>query len=81
MLRTTERLRNALRDIRTAEVDVSYHCRVCKGYYSGNLPTTALDSARCHCGSPDLLLLSVSPEPASPLLRTASLRSGGFEAV
>jgi len=66
MVRATQRLRNALRNIHTAEVDVSYHCRVCKSYYSGSLATTELDSARCHCGSADLLLLSASPEPQLP---------------
>jgi hypothetical protein len=76
MVRATQRLRNALRNIRTAEVDVSYHCRVCKGHYTGSLATTELDSVRCHCGSADLLLLSAAPEPASPLLR---MPGGGFK--
>ena len=81
MVRSSERLRNALRDIHTTEVDVSYHCRACKGYYTGNLRTDELGSARCHCGSPDLLLLSVSAEPASPLLRAPGAQAGVFEGV
>jgi hypothetical protein len=69
LVRANERIRTALRGIRTSEVQVSYHCRGCKGYYSTNLETRGLGRAACHCGSNDLLLLSIAAEPASPLLR------------
>jgi hypothetical protein len=72
MLRANERVRNALREIRTAEVEVSYHCRRCKGYYTGSVAVRGLSRAACHCGSDDLLILSVAPDPSSPLFPGAA---------
>jgi hypothetical protein len=79
MVRASERIRRALRGIRTAEVDVSYHCRACKGYYTASIATRDLPTAACHCGSTDLLLLSVSPEASSPLVRGPGVRTGVVE--
>jgi hypothetical protein len=68
VIRANERIRHALRDIRTADVEVSYHCLNCKGYNTGNVATRRLRHMTCRCGSNDLLLLSVAPEVSSPLL-------------
>ena len=76
MIRANERIRHALNDIRTADVEVSYHCRECKGYYTGIVPTRRLGSTACRCGSHDLLLLSVAPEASSPLIGDALLARG-----
>jgi hypothetical protein len=71
LIRANDRIRQALRDIRTADVEVSYHCRDCKGYNTDNVATTRLRRMTCRCGSNDLLLLSVAPEASSPLIGIA----------
>ena len=71
MIRANERVRHALKDIRTTDVEVNYHCRECKGYYTSNVATRRLGGVTCRCGSHDLLLLSVAPEASSPLLGNA----------
>jgi hypothetical protein len=77
MVQVNQRIRHALLGIRTADVEVNFHCRGCKGYYTGSVPRRSLGRAACRCGSHDLLLLSVAPEPSSPLM--VSLR--GFAAA
>jgi hypothetical protein len=67
MVRAHEHVRRALRRARTAEVDVAYHCRKCKVYDSKNTARDAVAQMTCRCGSNDLLLMSVSAEPSSPL--------------
>jgi hypothetical protein len=71
MARMTPKFLRALQSIRTSEVEIGYHCRGCKGYFSNNVPLRRLNRVTCRCGSPDLMLLSVQAEPASPLLRDA----------
>jgi hypothetical protein len=68
VIRANERIRHALKGIRTTDVEVNYHCRHRKGYYTGYVFTRHLGVTRCRCGSNDLLLLSVAPEASSPLL-------------
>ena len=77
MVRFNTRIREALRRIGTSEVEISYHCAACKGYYTGNMQTEGIGSATCRCGSRDLLLLSVAAEPSSPLLRGPLLQGRG----
>jgi hypothetical protein len=78
LIRANERVRQALRGIGTADVEVNYHCRQCKGYYTRNIARRALSHATCHCGSNDLLLLSVAAEPSSPLVRRMSTGMPAF---
>ena len=73
MIRTNERIRQALKEIPTTDVEVSYHCRNCTGYYTCNVATRNLGRMTCRCGSNDLLLLTVAPEVTSPLLGTGAL--------
>lgn len=73
MIRANERIRQALKDIRTTDVEVNYHCRNCKGYNTCNVAKRRLGVATCRCGSNDLLLLSVAPEVTSPLLGAGAL--------
>jgi hypothetical protein len=68
MVRANERVRRALTGIRTADVEVNYHCRQCKGYYTGSVHRRAIGRAACRCGSNDLLLLSIAPDTSAPLL-------------
>lgn len=69
MIRANERVRHALKDIRTSEIEFNYHCRACKGHDTGTIGVSELAKATCRCGSGDLLVLSVAPEPSSPLIR------------
>ena len=73
MVRANERIRQALKDISTTDVEVSYHCRDCKGYNTCNVAKRRLTHAVCRCGSNDLLLLTVAPEITSPLLTSGVL--------
>jgi hypothetical protein len=68
VIRANERVRHALATIRTTDVEVNYHCRACKGYYTGSVSKRRLGGTTCRCGSVDLLLLSVAPEASSPLV-------------
>jgi hypothetical protein len=69
MARVTPKFLRALQSIRTSEVEIAYHCRGCKGYFTTDVPLRTLNRVACRCGSPDLMLLSVQSEPASPLLK------------
>ena len=71
MVRANERVRHALEGIRTSEIEFDYHCHACKVYDTGTIAVGELARARCRCGSDDLLLLSVAPEPSSPLMKPA----------
>jgi hypothetical protein len=69
MVRANRNFLRALSLIRTTDVEINYHCRSCKGYYTASVPVRSLARSACRCGSPDVMLLSVQAEPASPLLR------------